>query len=174
MEPTDAQEPLSGLGRAITVRRAELGLKRKDLAARSSLSYPYVSELEKGTKEPSARALRQLAEALELSVTQLLERGERFDFVLDDPVTGRTTVAEVKSSKRPPAVATIESQLASLVTALQTPRTSAGSPDTSEVAELVARLVRQELETFRRDELPDLVAAELQKTLAKALQQGSS
>ena len=39
---------------AIAVRRTELGLKRKDLAERSSLSYPYVSELENGTKEPSA------------------------------------------------------------------------------------------------------------------------
>src|SRR3954468_21308524 len=105
MERTDREQHSSGLGRAIAVRRAELGLKRKDLAARSSLSYPYVSELENGTKEPSAPALRQLAEALELSATQLLERSERFDFALDDPATGRTTVAEVKSSERPPGVA---------------------------------------------------------------------
>ncbi len=55
-----------GLGRAIQVRRAELGLKRKDLARSAALSYPYLSELETGSKAPSARALGQLAEALRL------------------------------------------------------------------------------------------------------------
>ena len=39
-------------------------MKRRELAERADLSYPYVSEIEKGTKEPSAKSLRQLAEAL--------------------------------------------------------------------------------------------------------------
>lgn len=173
MDPIDAQEPAAGLGRAIAVRRAELGLKRKDLAARSSLSYPYVSELENGTKEPSARALRQLAEALELSATQLLERGERFDLVLDDPASDRTTVVEGKPSDRSSRTAAIESQLASLVTALRVAGAPVQPTGEDEVGELVARLVRQELEAFKRNELPDLIATELQKTLAKALQQGN-
>ena len=43
------------LGRAIRVRRETLDLKRRDLALRAGLSYPYVSEIENGNKEPSAR-----------------------------------------------------------------------------------------------------------------------
>ncbi|MEI2704084.1 MAG: hypothetical protein V9E89_02230 [Ilumatobacteraceae bacterium] len=44
--------------------------------------------------------------------------------------------------------------------------------DASNLAEFVARLVREELEAFKRDELPGLVAVELQRTLANALRQG--
>jgi transcriptional regulator with XRE-family HTH domain len=44
-------------------------MKRRELAERAELSYPYVSEIEKGTKEPSAKSLRQLAEALGFAST---------------------------------------------------------------------------------------------------------
>src|SRR4051794_33461478 len=64
------------LGRVIAMRRAELGLKRNDLRDRSRLSYPYVAELENGTKRPSQAALTAIAEALELRPSELLERAE--------------------------------------------------------------------------------------------------
>jgi transcriptional regulator with XRE-family HTH domain len=38
------------LGRAITAARSELGMKRSELATRAGVSYPYLSELENGTK----------------------------------------------------------------------------------------------------------------------------
>ncbi len=60
-----------GLGRAVELRRTELGLKRRELAERARLSYPYISEIENGVKEPSAKALRQIAEALEMSFVDL-------------------------------------------------------------------------------------------------------
>ncbi len=75
----DLATPHNGLGRAIELRRVQIGLKRKDLALAAQLSYPYVSELEKGTKEPSAKALRQLADALQLGVSDLLALGERYE-----------------------------------------------------------------------------------------------
>lgn len=64
------------LGKAIGIRRLELGLKRNDLRDRSGLSYPYIAELENGTKRGSTRALVALASALELSLSELLERAE--------------------------------------------------------------------------------------------------
>lgn len=67
-------EPDRGLGKAIKIRRIELGLERKDLAERSGLSYPYLSEIENGTKPGSARALRAIAEALGLELHELLEQ----------------------------------------------------------------------------------------------------
>ena len=64
------------LGKAISIRRIELGLSRNDLRDRSGLSYPYVAELEKGAKRPSSRSLDALAEALELRPFELLARAE--------------------------------------------------------------------------------------------------
>lgn len=51
-------------GYAVVLRRTMLGLKRRQLAELSDLSYPYISEIEKGSKEPSAKSLRGLATAL--------------------------------------------------------------------------------------------------------------
>ena len=172
MELPDVQTAPSGLGRAIAVRRTELGLKRKDLAERSSLSYPYVSELEKGTKEPSARALRQLAEALELSPTELLALSEHYagedgQVLAPRSAAGETKPGRVGSSSAGPEAGT---QLAYLLEAVRA--TADAQHDASNLAELVARLVREELEAFKRDELPGLVAVELQRTLANALRQG--
>lgn len=66
----------SALGKAIAIRRLELGLKRNDLRDRSGLSYPYIAELENGSKAASSKALGALAEALELSVSELMARAE--------------------------------------------------------------------------------------------------
>ena len=67
----------SGLGMAIQLRRVELGMSRKDLAARAGISYPFLSELEKGTKQPSSKKLGQLAEALEIGTEALVTASKR-------------------------------------------------------------------------------------------------
>jgi transcriptional regulator with XRE-family HTH domain len=64
------------LGRAIKVTRAEQGLERKELARLSGLSYPYLSEIEKGKKRASTEALLPIAQALGLRQSELLERAE--------------------------------------------------------------------------------------------------
>jgi transcriptional regulator with XRE-family HTH domain len=74
--PELSADDTAAFGRAVTARRAELGLSRKDVAARSGLSYPYVSNIEAGHKQPSAKALHVLAAALELRPAELLERSE--------------------------------------------------------------------------------------------------
>jgi len=65
------------LGRAIKVIRAEQGVERKELARLSGLSYPYVSEIEKGEKRASTEALLAIAQALRLRQSELVERAER-------------------------------------------------------------------------------------------------
>src|SRR2546425_8292826 len=65
------------LGRAIKVTRTEQGIERKELARLSSLSYPYLSEIEKGKKRASTEALLPIARALGLRQSELLERAER-------------------------------------------------------------------------------------------------
>ena len=59
------------LGRLVQQRRHELGLSRRDLADRSEMSYPYVSQIETGDRDPSLKTLRKLAEVLQLPVDQM-------------------------------------------------------------------------------------------------------
>ncbi|MEX2290277.1 MAG: helix-turn-helix transcriptional regulator [Mycobacteriales bacterium] len=59
------------LGRFLEHRRRELGLSRRDLAEQSGLSYPYVSQLETGDREPALKAMRALAPVLEVRPEEL-------------------------------------------------------------------------------------------------------
>lgn len=73
------RDPLGGVGKAIQLRRVELGMKRAGLAERAGLSYSYVAEIENGTKRTSTQALCVLAEALGLEPHQLLEAATHLD-----------------------------------------------------------------------------------------------
>ncbi|MBQ1051212.1 helix-turn-helix transcriptional regulator [Micromonospora sp. C51] len=141
------QQP-GGLGRAIQVRRAELGLKRKEVAERALLSYPYLSELENGTKLPSAKALRQLAGALELSQAELLERAD-YD---PAPVGQRRTTGQ-----GPTAYPSNSNEARSI-----------SDPEFEQMgrlADIVAATVRAELAAWARTSLPRLIRDEVRRAL---------
>jgi transcriptional regulator with XRE-family HTH domain len=101
-------------GYAIVVRRTMMEMKRRELAERADLSYPYVSEIEKGTKEPSAKSLRQLAEALGFASTaELLAWTEQQHpptealVDSDEPpaaVTNTLSSSRLALSSQPPAI----------------------------------------------------------------------
>ncbi len=59
------------LGRLVEQRRHELGLSRRELAEQSEVSYPYVSQIETGDRDPSLRTMRKLADVLELPLEQM-------------------------------------------------------------------------------------------------------
>ena len=59
------------LGRFLEHRRQELELSRRDLADRSGLSYPYISQLETGAREPALKAMRSLAPVLDVRPEEL-------------------------------------------------------------------------------------------------------
>lgn len=63
---------LPRLGGSLRELRDQRGWSRKDLAERSGLSYPYVSQLENGDREPSVDTLTKLAETFGLAVDALL------------------------------------------------------------------------------------------------------
>lgn len=65
------------LGRAIQVLRTELGLSRTELADRAGLSYSYLSEIENGKKQTSAKTLFVLAEVLGVTPSELMAAAER-------------------------------------------------------------------------------------------------
>ena len=59
------------LGQFVEQRRSELGLTRRDVATRAELSYPYVSQIETGDREPALKALSKLGQVLEVPVEHL-------------------------------------------------------------------------------------------------------
>jgi transcriptional regulator with XRE-family HTH domain len=61
------------LGARLRARRIELDLTLADVADRSGLSLPYVSNLERGRGNPTVDALRALAGALETPLSSLIE-----------------------------------------------------------------------------------------------------
>jgi transcriptional regulator with XRE-family HTH domain len=58
-------------GAAIVVRRRELGLTQRDLAARADLTQQYLSLIERGAVEPRLDLRLRLASALEMTAESL-------------------------------------------------------------------------------------------------------
>ena len=63
----------TSLGRAIKRRRRGVGLSQAQLAQRAGLHRTYVSDLERGARNPSIESIEKLAHALHLSVLNLFE-----------------------------------------------------------------------------------------------------
>jgi transcriptional regulator with XRE-family HTH domain len=63
---------LEALGDLIRKQRQQMELTLRDLAERTNVSNPYLSQIERGLHEPSVRVLKAIAGALNLSAEQLL------------------------------------------------------------------------------------------------------
>jgi CheY-like chemotaxis protein len=63
------------LGNVIRRERAALGISQEELAARAGLHRTYVSDVERGARNPSLESVEKLARALELSLPALFENG---------------------------------------------------------------------------------------------------
>jgi transcriptional regulator with XRE-family HTH domain len=63
---------LEALGGFIRSQRKLANLSLRDLAARTRVSNPYLSQIERGLHEPSVRVLKAIAEALNVSAETLL------------------------------------------------------------------------------------------------------
>jgi transcriptional regulator with XRE-family HTH domain len=67
------------LGLAVRARRQELGLTQEALSLRSELHQRWISNVETGKRNPSYGSLRRLAQALEVSTSELLASAERIE-----------------------------------------------------------------------------------------------
>lgn len=67
------------LGMAIKTQRTSLGISQEELAYRASLHRTYVSDLERGVRNPSVDSIEKLARALQLSVSALFEQANNND-----------------------------------------------------------------------------------------------
>jgi transcriptional regulator with XRE-family HTH domain len=63
---------LEALGGFIRSQRKLANLSLRDLAERTRVSNPYLSQIERGLHEPSVRVLKAIAEALNVSAETLL------------------------------------------------------------------------------------------------------
>jgi transcriptional regulator with XRE-family HTH domain len=76
---SDAEAPLDRLGRVIRERRTQAELSLRDLAARTNVSNPYLSQLERGLHEPSVRVLTAIAKALNVSAEEMMVQAGMLD-----------------------------------------------------------------------------------------------
>jgi transcriptional regulator with XRE-family HTH domain len=72
---------LERLGTVIREQRKQAEMSLRDLAARTNVSNPYLSQLERGLHEPSVRVLKAIATALNMSAEALMVQAG----LLDDP-----------------------------------------------------------------------------------------
>ena len=98
MTDNDKVKAAQALGKAITMRRTEMGMKRTKLAERAALSYPYLSEIENGRKMPSAEKLRSLALALKMNVVDLMGLAEVYED--DEAGVGSASVVSMSRTAR--------------------------------------------------------------------------
>jgi transcriptional regulator with XRE-family HTH domain len=82
------QAQRQALGAFIRTQRKMANLSLRQLAELTSLSNPYLSQVERGLHEPSVRVLKAISDALNLSAETLLAQAG-----LIDAVTGESSAA---------------------------------------------------------------------------------
>jgi transcriptional regulator with XRE-family HTH domain len=75
-EPWDSQ--MQALGAFIRSKRKLANLSLRQLAERTKLSNPYLSQIERGLHQPSVRVIRLISDALNVSTETLLAQAGLF------------------------------------------------------------------------------------------------
>jgi transcriptional regulator with XRE-family HTH domain len=75
----DPREAWADLGNYIREQRRQAELSVRKLADLANVSNPYLSQIERGLKRPSAEILQQIARALEVSAESLYVRAGILD-----------------------------------------------------------------------------------------------
>jgi transcriptional regulator with XRE-family HTH domain len=159
------------------MRREELGISRKDLASRAGISYPFLSEIEKGTKQPSSKKLGQLAGALELGTEELVTISKRLGAIHGESSSILTT-PEPQASGPVGRPDTASAGNRSGNEAWHLGGSSTGRPEPigrapaltqraiqDEIRGIVENAVSDTLRIWSRDVLPLLVEREIQRAL---------
>ncbi len=71
-----AESPKTGsrqFGDLLRRARERRGMSRRDVAEATELSYPYISQLETGYRQPSPAAIQSLASALHISLDEMFD-----------------------------------------------------------------------------------------------------
>ena len=101
-DPWEAQR--EALGAFIREQRKRANLSLRQLAELTSLSNPYLSQVERGLHEPSVRVLKAISDALYLSAETLLAEAG----LIDAMAGGGKDGDQAAPGARPPAVPSTE------------------------------------------------------------------
>lgn len=71
-----SEQVLAALGVAIADRRRTLRMSQDRLASKAGLHRTYVSEIERNARNMSVRTLVQIAQALDMSISELMQHAE--------------------------------------------------------------------------------------------------
>jgi transcriptional regulator with XRE-family HTH domain len=84
------QTQREALGAYIRAQRHMANLSLRQLAELTSLSNPYLSQVERGLHEPSVRVLKAISDALNVSTETLLAQAGLIDAPVAGPETGES------------------------------------------------------------------------------------
>jgi transcriptional regulator with XRE-family HTH domain len=90
------------LGAYIREQRQRANLSLRQLAELTSLSNPYLSQVERGLHQPSIRALRAISDALNLSAGTLLAQAGLIDAITDPGGMGKPDDGETSDGAAVP------------------------------------------------------------------------
>jgi transcriptional regulator with XRE-family HTH domain len=79
MAKLDVGKTVESLGDYVREQRLSASLSLRQLAAQTGVSNPYLSQIERGLRRPSAEVLQQLARALRISAETLYVRAGILD-----------------------------------------------------------------------------------------------
>lgn len=68
---------MKDIGLKIRAIRIEKGIEQKDLATKAGISHSYLSNVERGTRNPALKTLDKIAAALEVPANKLLENEQK-------------------------------------------------------------------------------------------------
>ena len=85
-------DQLGDVGRYIREQRRQAELSLRKLASQAGVSNPYLSQIERGLRQPSARILKDIAKALRISAETLYVRAG----ILDEQEASDLEVAILK------------------------------------------------------------------------------
>ena len=91
-DPWEAQR--EALGAFIREQRKRANLSLRQLAELTSLSHPYLSQVERGLHQPSVRVLKALSGALNVSAETLMAQAGLIDAIAGDAVAATDTEAQ--------------------------------------------------------------------------------
>ena len=89
-------ETLASIGQFIKERREAAEVSIRELARAAGVSNPYISQIERGLRKPSAEVLSQLARALEVSAETLYVQA---GYLSDTNAPNHTTEAIAKDTE---------------------------------------------------------------------------
>jgi transcriptional regulator with XRE-family HTH domain len=98
IDPWQAQ--IEALGAFIRSQRKLANLSLRQLAELTSLSNPYLSQIERGLHQPSVRVLKLIADALDVSAETLLAQAGLVDSMAADQYENGSAVPQTEAAIR--------------------------------------------------------------------------